>query len=174
MYKVKTRLISFILGITAAIMCIFSPSYQYAPIAEASSRMTWYLSAADAVPGDYVTINVIATNSVALKKVTNIGVVADSPIEAYGMSERCNAYNADISSSINGNKITFNMSGNNPSAQSGTLFSFYFHVPNNCPTGTYNYYFYYYHYDNHDYCRTDINDVNNPSVKNELHLRRTA
>ncbi|MBQ8349740.1 MAG: hypothetical protein IJY19_08885, partial [Ruminococcus sp.] len=133
------KLVSVILSTLMVLMCISFPVSAEAPLIKSGSKMTWFIKTMKAVPGDDVKIDIIVESPVALRNISNIGLKCDSPIQPIGMSERCDAYNGAINTSISGDTMMFEINGSNPSAGSNesTLFSAYFHVPENCPAGRY-------------------------------------
>ena len=133
------KLVSVILSTLMALMCISFPVSAEAPLIKSGSKMTWFIKTMKAVPGDDVKIDIIVESPVALRNISNIGLKCDSPIQPIGMSERCDAYNGAINTSISGDTMMFEINGSNPStgADGSVLFSAYFHVPENCPAGKY-------------------------------------
>lgn len=133
------KLVSVILSTLMALMCISFPVSAEAPLIKSGSKMTWFIKTMKAVPGDDVKIDIIVVSPVALKSISNIGLKCDSPIQPIGMSERCDAYNGAINTSISGDTMMFEINGSNPSAgdNESVIFSAYFHVPENCPAGRY-------------------------------------
>lgn len=133
------KLVSVILSTFIALMCISFPVSAEAPLIKSGSKMTWFIKTMKAVPGDDVKIDIIVESPVALRNISNIGLKCDSPIQPIGMSERCDAYNGAINTSISGDTMMFEINGSNPSAgaDGSVLFSAYFHVPENCPAGKY-------------------------------------
>lgn len=133
------KLVSVILSTLMALMCISFPVSAEAPLIKSGSKMTWFIKTMKAVPGDDVKIDIIVESPVALRNISNIGLKCDSPIQPIGMSERCDAYNGAINTSISGDTMMFEINSSNPSAgaDGSVLFSAYFHVPENCPAGKY-------------------------------------
>lgn len=133
------KLVSVILSTLMALMCISFPVSAEAPLIKSGSKMTWFIKTMKAVPGDDVKIDIIVKSPVALRNISNIGLKCDSPIQPIGMSERCDAYNGAINTSISGDTMMFEINGSNPSAgdNESVIFSAYFHVPENCPAGKY-------------------------------------
>lgn len=133
------KLVSVILSTLMVLMCISFPVSAEAPLIKSGSKMTWFIKTMKAVPGDDVKIDIIVESPVALRNISSIGLKCDSPIQPIGMSERCDAYNGAINTSISGDTMMFEINGSNPSAgaDGSVLFSAYFHVPENCPAGKY-------------------------------------
>lgn len=133
------KLVSVILSTLMALMCISFPVSAEAPLIKSGSKMTWFIKTMKAVPGDDVKIDIIVESPVALRNISNIGLKCDSPIQPIGMSERCDAYNGAINTSISRDTMMFEINGSNPSAgdNESVIFSAYFHVPENCPAGKY-------------------------------------
>lgn len=133
------KLVSVILSTLMALMCISFPVSAEVPLIKSGSKMTWFIKTMKAVPGDDVKIDIIVESPVALRNISSIGLKCDSPIQPIGMSERCDAYNGAINTSISGDTMMFEINGSNPSAgdNESVIFSAYFHVPENCPAGRY-------------------------------------
>lgn len=150
----KTRLnkiTAFLAGILCPIICTitttagahcFDISDNISPKQNlfVSDRVKWSVVTQTVAPGSDVQIDIIVRNPIQLKRIENIGISVDSPIQIKGISPTCPAYNATISSSINGNTVSFDINGSG-SASGGeekeVLFSLFLHVPTGCADGEY-------------------------------------
>ena len=129
----SNRLISILLSLMAALMCISAPAANaLGETVHKASKMTLEVENVSGNAGKDVRVEIKVKNSVALKSLSGLGLNFEGNITPKSVE-------SDVAStvdySISGSKVSLELSGIRTAGNGSTLFTVVCHINDGCPVG---------------------------------------